>query len=742
MINPGDFTICKYRLDQSLSESLSSNQLVEELWPVIYMLSDKKSKMAYVGETTDANSRMRSHFLHHTKRKLRSIHLISSKQFNKSVALDIEANLIKYLAADGQFELLNANLGIANHRYYQQRKYRELFGQVWEKMRGLGLAKKSLEYIENLNLFKYSPYKTLSPEQTVSLVKILESIAGEGVDKILIQGGAGTGKSILAIFLFKLLQTSAEDLNYREFGEEEKRIVDLVQKIKQRQPEFSMALVVPMSSFRKTLKRVFKGVNGLSSNMVIGPSALSKRKYDLVVVDEAHRLRQRVNLGAGYGSFDKASQTLGLDKLVHTELDWVLKQSSCAVFFYDEDQSIKPSDVPRAHFRKLIKQDNISVLRLNSQFRVLGGNDYVNFIDRLLRGELKLSTDKPFDSTHYDLKLFESLQDMVEAISKKNEEYGLSRLVAGFAWRWNSNPKKKNTDSWKPYDIVEDGVNLRWNSVTEDWINTMGADEEVGCIHTTQGYDLNYTGVLLGREIGRDPVTGNIIALKDEYHDRNGKATIKDPAALLTYIQNIYKTIMLRGIRGTYLYVLDDNLRKYLSQFMTVIPRDKYQQVSIASLEDSSVVPFSSHVPLFSLEAAAGGFSPNQLISGSEEWVKLPRSIKPDKDLFALRVVGESMNKVIPNGAICLFRKYSGGSRKGKIVLMELGDYTDPENHTSLTVKEYTSKITPALGEENQSKIVVLLPRSKDHAFEATEINADEAENLRTIALFEMVISD
>ena len=111
-----------------------------------------------------------------------------------------------------------------------------------------------------------------------------------------------------------------------------------------------MAIVVPMSSFRNTLKKVFKNIKGLSSNMVIGPAEIVKESYDIVLVDESHRLRRRVNLGAYFGAFDIVCKKLNLDKSDCSELDWILMQSTRAVFFYDEDQSIKPSDVKKEKF--------------------------------------------------------------------------------------------------------------------------------------------------------------------------------------------------------------------------------------------------------------------------------------------------------------------------------------------------------------------------------------------------------
>jgi len=96
-----------------------------------------------------------------------------------------------------------------------------------------------------------------------------------------------------------------------------------------------MALVVPMSSFRDTLKKVFRSIKGLSAKMVVGPAEVSKTTYDIILVDESHRLRRRVNLGAYFGAFDKAAIRLGMDKMNSSQLDWIVKQSKKTLLFYD-----------------------------------------------------------------------------------------------------------------------------------------------------------------------------------------------------------------------------------------------------------------------------------------------------------------------------------------------------------------------------------------------------------------------
>ncbi|MBX2872352.1 MAG: DUF2075 domain-containing protein [Saprospiraceae bacterium] len=736
MILDARFTINEYNFDSQVVGQLANHKQAKELWPLVYILSSNKHKEAYIGETTDTFQRMKAHLGNNQKKKLTTVHLVASEFFNKSATLDIEANLIKYMAADGQFKLLNANLGLANHNFYQKQElYWTLFENIWHQLRNRGVTRHSIEYIDNSDLFKYSPYKSLSQEQCAGLVQILRALAGGASKNLVLQGGAGTGKTILAIFLFKLLNTSLGDLNFEEFGEQEVEIVTLVRQIKLLHPDLKMALVIPMASFRKTIQKTFSGINGLSSKMVIGPSEVVNAKYDLLVVDEAHRLRRRMNLASYFASFDKASQKLGFDRNIHTELDWVLRQSKRSVFFYDPGQSIKPSDVSKEVFDRLLAQLDTEQIPLATQLRVKGGAPYVSFLDKLL--QVKLPPSKGHVQVrNYELQLFDSLTLMVQKIKERDQEVGLSRLIAGYAWPWVSKDPKK--PKYRPYDIEEDGVQLKWNSKAVDWINSKNAVHEVGCIHTTQGYDLNYSGIIVGPEIGFDEVTQEIVVYPDRYQDRNGKATIKDPKELRDFIVNIYKTIMLRGIRGTYIYVCDPALKTYLSRYIPKVSEVE-ARTPLQVLRSDGVSPFEDAVPLYSLSAAAGGFSMVQKVE-NHEWVRVPKGIRISSDHFACRVVGDSMDLVIPNGALCLFKRYTGGSRDGLIVLAEYTDFVDQDAGSTYTVKEYQSK-KERTETGWQHLEIRLRPKSSQSSYSDLVIDPKMTSQLRIIGFFEGVIS-
>lgn len=541
-------------------------------WPVVYTISS--SKEIYIGETVNAASRMHQHLGVPERRALERVQIIKHDRFNKSACLDLESHLIKYFAADGKYKVLNGNLGLSDSNYFERDSYRESFKDLFDLLVQEGFLSRPVPEIVNSDLFKYSPFKTLNSDQAIALTGILErlfsDLAGSRDDELVIRGEPGTGKTIIAIYLIKLLkdisrylpdELAASDSIFSEyFNENNKSLMD----------GLTVGLVIPQQSLRKTVQKVFASVPGLSSSQVMSPFDLGKSKgaYDLIIVDETHRLGQRANQSSAQQNkdFREINEKLfGEDKLETTQLDWIRKQSRKRILLLDAGQSVRPADLPSKKIHELAKaaETRDALFSLSSQMRVTGGNDYLKFVSSLFEPNPKKA--EKFGT--YDLRFFDSFVEMRQQIIEKNKQFGLGRLLAGFAWPWNSKKDKSK------HDIEIEGVKLFWNGTATDWINSKGSSEEVGSIHTVQGYDLNYAGVIIGSDLKFDTANQMIVYDRSCYFDTKGKEN-NDKLGLKysdediqQFVINIYKVLLTRGILGTYVYVVDPALRQYLRQF-------------------------------------------------------------------------------------------------------------------------------------------------------------------------------
>jgi len=615
-----------FTFDRTGFESVKKFPLGRD-WPVVYIIENDRE--VYIGETTSMHNRSKQHYENEDRVRLKRLHVIIDEEYNKSATLDLESQLIQYFSAEGTLRLQNGNKGLVNHNYFDRDRYRAKLETIWKKLQELLLVKRELNEIENSELFKYSPYKALTEDQAAVAEELFDVVVTGKTGAHIVNGGPGTGKTILATYLVKLLK-------------EDSKTKDL-----------EVGLVISMTSLRQSIKDAFSYVSGLSANMVIGPSEVADKKYDLLIVDEAHRLRQRRNL-TNYRSHDAMNQRLGLGPN-GTELDWVLKCSKQQILFYDENQNIRPTDVHSDHFKKL----NATHHFLTSQLRVKGGEKYIEFINCIFEGkELK---DTQF--SNFDFQIYDDVAQLVTDIKNKNNELGLCRVVAGFAWPWVSRGKPDATD------INIGGVKLRWNSTTSNWVNSSNAINEVGCIHTIQGYDLNYVAK-----------SDRLTVDEDKYEDRNGWRGITDPNELERYIINIYKTLMTRGMRGCYVYFVNKETEKYFKNkiYGQTVLEDRSSLKSLVK----EYIQKTFKVPILGMAPCGAPFYAEE---NTEGYIEVDSSkIKPGYQYFIVRAIGDSMDLAgINDGDLVLCRQQLKAYSGDKVVSL-LGD--------NVTIKIYSKK--------------------------------------------------
>lgn len=554
----------------------------------------------------------------------------------------------------------------------------------------------------------------------------IEARAGNRKQVVIIQGGPGTGKSVVAVNLLAALIGRGRNARY-------------VSKNAAPRAVFEARLT---GHFRKSrISNLFSG----SGAFVDGEPNV----YDTLVVDEAHRLNEKSGLYRNLGD---------------NQVKELIRAARCTVFFVDDDQRVTLQDIGlseelRTHARAAGAE--ITELELSSQFRCNGSDGYLAWLDDTL--EVRPTANTTLDPTEFDFRVFDDPNELHRLIDLRNRATNRSRVVAGYCWKW---PSKRNPDAWD-IDLPEFGYRRQWNLDKDGslWIVTPGSEEQVGCIHTCQGLELEYVGVIIGPDlVYRD---GRIVAdaTKRATSDQSVKGLkqmLKDDperASALAdrIVKNTYRTLMTRGMKGCFVYCTDRALAEYLRSRLK--PASGVEQSSAAAAvrtaltvpkapdRDSNIIPLRrvspeerlagvAAVPVVDLRFAAGGFSDVQsLEQGATEWVAPPDWVRSQPGLFVAQVVGESMNRRIPNGAWCLFRTNPTGTRQGKVVVVQHRDIEDPDTGGSYTVKVYSSEKVASEDGEWRHERIKLSPDSTVAGYRAITLDCEEGdESFRVVA--------
>ncbi len=551
------------------------------------------------------------------------------------------------------------------------------------------------------------------------------SIARKSLKKskqvLVVEGGPGTGKSVVAINL--LVSLSKMD--------------------------FVAQYVTKNAAPRAVFERKLTGTRTRTviSNLFTGSGAFTKsdeNEFGALIVDEAHRLNEKSGL---YGN------------LGENQIKELIAAAKFSIFFLDEDQRVTFKDIGRkSEIIRWAKASGavVTQLKLTSQFRCNGSDGYLAWLDNTL--QIRSTVNEKLDTDEFDFRVFDSPQTLREIIVEKNKVSNKARMVAGYCWDWVSKKKPKQADVVLP----EHGFSMQWNLSKDGGLWIMAADSvnEIGCIHTCQGLEVDYIGVVVGPDmIVRD---GKIIT-RPEKRSRNDKSLSgfkkllksNEPEARAradSIIRNTYRTLMTRGMKGCYVYFTDEETANFFRS--NLVESDKKQAEASEpektiepSKESANVVlpferlghrairPYVNAVPLVDLKFAAGVFGDTQVITDNETtWVTLPDIFRPQRGLFVAQVIGESMNRRIPNGAWCLFRISPTGTRQGKVVVAQHRSIHDPDYGGSYTIKVYQSEKKVAADGEWTHARITLKPDSTDSSYADLDFGPDAAESLSIVA--------
>ena len=545
--------------------------------------------------------------------------------------------------------------------------------------------------------------------------------SSEKMKKVLIvEGGPGTGKSVVAINLLVALTELQHVAKYVTRNS------------------------APRLVYEAKLTGAFKRSH--ISNMFSGSGsfhAVQPNSFDCLIVDEAHRLNEKSGMFSHLGE---------------NQIKEIIKASKFSVFFIDEDQKVTMKDIgDKDEIRRWAAElkAEVTELSLESQFRCNGSDGYLSWLDNTL--QIRDTANEMLEARNYDFRIVDNPAELHELIRHKNKAKNKARMVAGYCWKWISktNPLLK--------DIVIGSYKATWNldSDGQAWIIKPNSVNEVGCIHTCQGLEVDYIGVIVGPDLVVR--NGTVITLPGERAGTDKsihgwKALFKENPAIATtrldaIIKNTYRTLMTRGQKGCFVYFVDDETRQFfanrimsdpvceqVSETASVIEvNQKVVVLPFRRLSLKEVKPFENCVPLYDLKAAAGQFSDEQQIS-DRDWVELPDIFRPQRSLFVIQVIGESMNRRIPSGSWCLFKKIPAGSRQGKVVLVQHREISDNDTGGHYTVKIYDSKKIIHEDGTWQHTSIILRPDTTASGYEPIVIGEIQSEELQVVGEFVAVL--
>ena len=537
--------------------------------------------------------------------------------------------------------------------------------------------------------------------------------AGTGAKHVLIvEGGPGTGKSVVAINLLVALTDRG-----------------LVAQYVTRNSAPRMVYEAKLTgSFKKShITNMFSGAGSYH--------AARPNDYDCLIVDEAHRLNAKSGMFSHLGE---------------NQVKELIRAARFSVFFVDEDQKVTLKDIgDKEEIRRWARQQNAAVteLKLESQFRCNGSDGYLAWLDNTL--QLGETANELLDAREYDFRIMDSPAELHALIREKNKPGNKARMVAGYCWKWIS----KRAPALK--DIVLPGYKAAWNLDVDGqaWIIKPDSVSEVGCIHTCQGLELDYVGVIVGPDL---VVRGGAVLTVPEARasgDRsiNGWKALarKDPAAaklrLDALIKNTYRTLMTRGLKGCYVHFTDKETADHFKARLAPRPAPaaavaaaavaaKLKKLFTIEPDVAPALRYVDYLPVFSLEAACGKFGRGMAVE-PQGWIKCPPGIKPDHNKFVARVAGRSMEPRIEDGDYCVFRLSVGGTRKDKVVLVQHSSISDPDTGGSYTVKKYTSKIKQAEDGTWEHEEITLKPLNPEYS----DIVIPNAEDEEFVVVAEVV---
>ena len=391
---------------------------------------------------------------------------------------------------------------------------------------------------ENIDkLLKGNKEFKLIDNQMIIYDEILSAIKREEKNVIIVEGGPGTGKSVIAVNLLATLTNQGKLCQYVS---------------RNTAPRVIYGTKLKGTLNKTSIDNLFKTSGAYTET--------DKDIFDVLIVDEAHCLTEKSGLFNNYGE---------------NQIKEIINSAKCSIFFIDEKQKVHLNDIGTKNEIKRWAANlnaNIIEFKLESQFRCKGSDNYLKFIDYILG-----NTNNYVGKINYDIAVCDTPQELEALIKIKNAENNKSRIVAGYCWNWNKD-EINNTDY---HDIQIGDYGISWNLGAKQTFAIDNSINEAGCVHSVQGLEFDYVGVIIGEDLyfkdgkvctdfqnhaSSDPSFKGIKKMykKNEIMAREISDTI---------IKNTYRVLLTRGIKGCYIYCVNEELNNYFKEQINCIKK-------------------------------------------------------------------------------------------------------------------------------------------------------------------------
>jgi uncharacterized protein len=395
-------------------------------------------------------------------------------------------------------------------------------------------SKKLMDHV--VNVIRGIPEYILLDEQQIVYDSVFSSAKSGFHDKqktvLIIKGGPGTGKSVIAINLMADLLLNGYNAQY----------------------------ATGSRAFTETLRKIIKSRGAAQFKYFNSYTEAENNAIDVLIADEAHRLRE-----TSFNRFTPKSERSDTP-----QIEELLKASKVSAFFIDDDQVVRPGEIGSVQYiKEYAAKNNCKVFEyeLEAQFRCNGSDAFVNWVNNTLG--IKKTANVIWDQKEeFDLKIFQSPQELEDAIRAKVKAGFTGRVTAGFCWPW-SNPR---SDGTLASDVAIGDYQRPWNAKPEAriiangipksnlWAYEQNGIDQIGCVYTAQGFEFDFAGVIFGKDLAY-----NLDKQTWEGHTEHSADNVvkRSKGRFVDLVKNTYRVLLSRGMKGCYIYFEDKDTERF-----------------------------------------------------------------------------------------------------------------------------------------------------------------------------------